>query len=113
MPKFYPDEIREKAVRSIVDRPSEWAAIKTVAGRIGANPKPSRNQVRKTQDATANPAAPEPVPEDMAAELPSCGKNTKADGLQPRCQSSATNANQIWSGVSSAVRATSSRTRTV
>ncbi|MEU4416475.1 hypothetical protein [Nocardia salmonicida] len=43
IPKFYPDEIREKALRLILDYPSEWAAIKTVTERIGADPKLSRN----------------------------------------------------------------------
>lgn len=73
MPKFYPDEVREKAVRLVVDHrgdyPSEWAAIKTVAERIGANPETVRNWVRKTQATTANPAAVQPVSEDLAAEL--------------------------------------------
>ncbi|PKV82569.1 transposase [Nocardia fluminea] len=72
MPKFYPDEVREKAVRLVVDHrgdyPSEWAAIKTVAERIGANPETVRNWVRKTQ-ATTKPAAVQPFSEDMAAEL--------------------------------------------
>ena len=73
MPKFYPDEVREKAVRLVVDHrgdyPSEWAAIKTVAERIGANPETVRNWVRKTQTSTGTPVAPHPVSEDVAAEL--------------------------------------------
>lgn len=73
MPKFYPDEVREKAVRLVVDHrgdyPSEWAAIKTVAERIGANPETVRNWVRKTQATTATPVAVQPVSEDVAAEL--------------------------------------------
>ena len=73
MPKFYPDEGREKAVRLVVDHrgdyPSEWAAIKTVAERIGANPETVRNWVRKTHTSTGTPIVPQPVSEDMAAEL--------------------------------------------
>ncbi len=73
MPKFYTDEVREKAVRLVVDHrgdyPSEWAAIKTVAERIGANPETVRNWVRKTQPITTNPVSPQPVSEDTAAEL--------------------------------------------
>lgn len=73
MPKFYPDEVREKAVRLVVDHrgdyPSEWAAIKTVAERIGANPETVRNWVRKTQVTTTNPVASQPISEDVAAEL--------------------------------------------
>ncbi|WP_446221770.1 hypothetical protein ACTWPB_17965 [Nocardia sp. IBHARD005] len=71
MPKFYPDEVCEKAVRLVVDHrgdyPSEWDAIKTVAERIGANPETVRNWVRKTQTSTGTLVVPQPVSAGSAA----------------------------------------------
>lgn len=50
--KFSP-EVRERAVRMVLDceaqHPSPWAAIKSVAGKIGCNPETLRSWIRKSE----------------------------------------------------------------
>lgn len=55
MPKntrFSP-EVRERAVRMLQeherDHPSQWAAIKSIAGKIGCNPETLRSWVRQVE----------------------------------------------------------------
>lgn len=52
-PKKYSPEVRERAVRlvfeSLGDHPSEWAAITSVAGKIGCIPETLRQWVRQAQ----------------------------------------------------------------
>ena len=50
--KFSP-EMRERAVRmvldSIAEHPSKWAAIKSVAAKIGCNPETLRSWINKSE----------------------------------------------------------------
>jgi transposase len=72
MSRGFPVEAREKAVRLVLEHrdeyPSEWAAIKTVAERIGANPETVRSWVRKTQAASSSVVNGESA-EDLAAKV--------------------------------------------
>ncbi len=53
MPNKWDKETKEKAVRLVVehrnDYASEWAAITTVAGRLGMSPETLRRWVRQHQ----------------------------------------------------------------
>jgi transposase-like protein len=50
--KFSP-EVRERAVRMVLDgtgqHPSQWAAIRSVASKIGCNPETLRSWIRKRE----------------------------------------------------------------
>ena len=52
-PSKYSAEVRERAVRlvfeSLGDHPSEWAAIKSVAGKIGCQTETLRGWLRQAQ----------------------------------------------------------------
>ncbi len=49
----YPQEIRERAVRMVVEHgheyPTEWAAIASVAGKLGMTPETLRKWLRRDQ----------------------------------------------------------------
>jgi len=49
----YSPEVRERAVRMVFDHESEhdsrWAAIRSVAGKIGCSPETLRNWVRQVE----------------------------------------------------------------
>ena len=49
----YPQEIRERAVGMVVDHgheyPTEWAAIASVAGKLGMTPETLRKWLRRDQ----------------------------------------------------------------
>ncbi len=49
----FPRELRERAVRLVrehrAEYPSEWAAISSVAGKLGASPETVRHWVRRAQ----------------------------------------------------------------
>jgi transposase-like protein len=51
--KSYSPEVKERAVRlvreSVADHPSEWAAIKSIATKIGCNPETLRKWVREAE----------------------------------------------------------------
>lgn len=70
-PKRYPPELRERAVRMVAEvrsqHPSEWAAIASVASKLGiGSAETLRNWIRKDQvDAGQRPG----VTTDMAAEM--------------------------------------------
>lgn len=53
MPKNYSKETREKAVRLVRDHVddygSEWAAVKSVAKRLGMNPETLRKWIRQAE----------------------------------------------------------------
>lgn len=53
MPKKYDERTRAKAVRLVTehseDYASEWAAMKTVAGRLGMNPETLRKWIRQAE----------------------------------------------------------------
>jgi len=60
--KRYSPEVKERAVRlvreSAADHPSEWAAIRSIATKVGCNPETLRNWVRKAErDAGERPGA--------------------------------------------------------
>lgn len=69
MSKVYPAEVREKAVRLVRDHrddyPSEWAAIRTVAGRLSVNPETVRTWVRRAEAEEAEPV----VDDELQAEV--------------------------------------------
>jgi len=52
--KRYPKEIREKAIRMVQDHqdeyPSQWAATKSIAGKLGMTPETLRLWIRKAQE---------------------------------------------------------------
>ena len=49
----YPRELRERAVRLVREHrreyPSEWAAITSIAGKLGASPETVRHWVRRAE----------------------------------------------------------------
>lgn len=49
----YPSEMRERAVRLVFEQsesyPSEWAAIQSIAGKMGCTPETLRTWVRQTE----------------------------------------------------------------
>ena len=49
----YSPEVRERAVRMVLERrsdyPSEWAAIVSIAGKIGCTTETLRNWVRRAE----------------------------------------------------------------
>ncbi len=53
MPKKYPDDVREKAVRLVVDHrddyASEYEAIRTIAERMSLKPETVRTWVRRAE----------------------------------------------------------------
>jgi transposase len=70
MPSKYDPQTRAKAVRLVVehrgDYPSEWAAIKVVASRLGMNPETLRNWIRGEEVETGRR---EGVSTEEAAEI--------------------------------------------
>jgi len=51
--KRYPKEVREKAIRMVQDHQdeydSQWAAIKSISGKLGMTPETLRQWIRKSQ----------------------------------------------------------------
>jgi transposase len=49
----YPPEVRERAIRMFVEHrheyPSEWAAMTSVAGKLGMTPETLRSWVRRAE----------------------------------------------------------------
>ena len=67
--KFSP-EVRDRAVRMVLEHegehPSRWAAMVSIAGKIGCSPHTLREWVQKTdRDSGRSPG----VPPDVAAQL--------------------------------------------
>jgi len=52
-PKRFAPEVRERAVRLVLDgqeeHDSQWAAIQSIAGKIGCSPETLRNWVRQAE----------------------------------------------------------------
>ena len=69
-PKKYPDELRERATRLVVearrDPASAVGAIRRVADQLGIHPEALRGWVKKAEIDAGNRAG---VPTDMAAKL--------------------------------------------
>lgn len=57
----YPNEVRERAVRLVYDQQgqheSQWAAISSIAGKIGCTPETLRLWVRQAERDTGKRAA--------------------------------------------------------
>ncbi len=70
MPKKYDPETKAKAVRLVIDHredySSEWAAITTVAKRLGMNPETLRNWIRQRE---IDAGKREGVSSDAAVEI--------------------------------------------
>lgn len=70
MPRKYDPETKAKAVRLVTDHredyPSEWAAITTVAKRLGMNPETLRNWIRQRE---IDAGKREGVSSDAAVEI--------------------------------------------
>ena len=51
----YSPEVRERAVRMVLEHqgehPSQWAAMQSIAGKIGCTPETLRKWVRQSQQA--------------------------------------------------------------
>ena len=67
-PSKYSPEVRERAVRMVFDHradyPTEWAAITSIASKIGCSAETLRNWVRQTErDAGLRPG---PTSDDLA-----------------------------------------------
>ncbi len=43
----YSPEVRERAIRMVADHPSQWAAIESVASKLGMTPETLRHWVRR------------------------------------------------------------------
>ena len=61
-PSKYPDELRERAVRMVAEvrpqYPSQWAAIESIAGKIGCTAETLRKWVRQGErDSGVRPGA--------------------------------------------------------
>jgi transposase len=59
-PGRYPAEVQERAVRLVLEQqpehPSQWAAIESIAGKMGCKPETLRRWVRRTErDAGTRP----------------------------------------------------------
>ncbi len=52
-PTRYPQEIRERAVRMVIEQrkeyPSEWAAVSSIAGKFGMTPETLRQWLRRAE----------------------------------------------------------------
>ena len=52
-PTRYPQEIRERAMRMVIEQrkeyPSEWAAVSSIAGKFGMTPETLRIWLRRAQ----------------------------------------------------------------
>ncbi len=57
-PKRYPAEVRERAIRMVAtirpEHPSEWAAIQSVAHKLGCTSETLRAWIRKSNEASPN-----------------------------------------------------------
>ena len=65
MPKQYPRDFRERAVRLVIesrpDHETEWSAIRQVATRLGVGPETVRKWVRQAEiNAGVRPGVSEP-----------------------------------------------------
>jgi len=57
--KRYPAELRERAVRLVVDQqgeyPSLWAALCSISGKIGCTPETLRSWYRRAEESQGQP----------------------------------------------------------
>ncbi len=72
MPKKYPDDVREKAVRLVIDHrddySSEYEAIRTIAERMSLKAETVRTWVRRSES-TAGDGDARPGPSEVEVEL--------------------------------------------
>lgn len=80
MSKIYSAEVREKAVRLVLehrgDYPSESEAIRTIAERMSLKAETVRVWVRKAESTTKDPA-PATLPAEAEAELKALRRKTR------------------------------------
>src|SRR6201995_6165581 len=78
--KFSP-EVRARAVRMVLDHssehPSRWAAVTSIAGKIGCTPRTLHDWVKKAEVDSGQRAG---VPTDMADKLKAL---CASDGFEP------------------------------
>lgn len=62
MPKKYPDEVREKAIRLVLDHrddyASEYEAIRTIAERMSLKPETVRTWIRRAESTATAETGP-------------------------------------------------------
>ena len=100
MPSKYPDEVRQRAVRMVLDHeheyPSQWAAICSVAEKLGAKSETVRLWVRRAEaDEGRRPGPTSDEEAELRAHLEQCSA----------CNTQAMNANRLDQHLGRAMRA--------